>query len=103
MFRLGKLSWSISLVLNKVYTQINVLGLLTTGLTWDLMKSLSWQSFPFSRASVLSTTPLSAVATGDRCEKQHCEFVHLVPNLHRVGDWGLLEGRTVSVWVVALC
>ena len=27
MFCLGKLSWSISLVLNKVYTQINLMGL----------------------------------------------------------------------------
>lgn len=66
----------------------NVPGFLTAGLTCDLIQSLSLQSLPFSHASVLSTTPLSAVATGDGWEYRHCELVHLIPNLHNVGDCG---------------
>jgi len=40
-------------------------GCRAAGLTWALMQSLSLQSFPFSQASLLRTTPLSAVATGE--------------------------------------
>ena len=64
------------------------LGLRTAGLTCALMQSLSLQSLPFSQGSLLRTTPLSAVATGDGCEYRQRGFVHLRPNLHNVGDWG---------------
>jgi hypothetical protein len=56
------------------------------------MQSLSLQSFPCSHASLLSTTPLSTVATGDGCEYRQWGFVHLSPNLHNVGDCGRSGG-----------
>ena len=43
------------------------------------------QFFPFSQASLLRTTPLSGVATGDGCEYRQSAFVHLIPNLQSVG------------------
>lgn len=52
------------------------------------MQSLSLQFLPFSQGSLLKTTPLSAVATGDGCEYRQRGFVHFRLNLHSVGDWG---------------
>lgn len=37
---------------------------------------------------MLSTTPLSGVATGDGWDQRHSGLVHFKPNLHNVGDWG---------------
>lgn len=52
------------------------------------MQSLSLQFLPLSHASLLRTTPLSAVATGEGCEYRQYALVHLGPNLQSVGDWG---------------
>jgi len=62
------------------------------GLICDLMQSLSLQSLPLSQASLLKTTPLSAVATGEGCEYRQRALVHFMPNLHRVGDCGRSGG-----------
>src|SRR5438477_7873987 len=56
------------------------------------MQSLSLQFLPCSQASLLNTMPLSAVATGDGCEKRQRAFVHFSPNLHNVGDCGRSGG-----------
>jgi hypothetical protein len=56
------------------------------------MQSLSLQFLPFSQASLVSTTPLSVVATGDGCDHLQSALVHFMPNLHSVGDWGRSGG-----------
>lgn len=66
----------------------------TAGLTCPLTQSTSSQSVPFSHASELRTTPLSGVATGEGCEYLQVTLMHLTPNLHRVGDRGLVGGVT---------
>lgn len=43
---------------------------------------------PFSQASLLRTTPLSGVATGEGWDHRQCTLVHLRPNLQSVGDCG---------------
>ena len=55
------------------------------GLTWPSVQCLSLQSFPLGQNSVLNTTPLSTVATGDGWENLHCGLVHLRAYLHREG------------------
>jgi len=68
------------------------------------MQSLSLQSFPFSQASLLRTTPLSGVATGDGCEYRQSALVHFRPNLQSVGDCGRSGGTNPArkgVWGAA--
>ena len=64
------------------------------------MQSLSLQFLPFSQASLLSTTPLSGVATGEGWDHRQWAFVHLRPNLQRLGDWGL-SGMAYGIGGVA--
>jgi hypothetical protein len=56
------------------------------------MQSLSLQFLPLSHASLVSTTPLSVVATGDGCDHLQNALVHFMPNLHSVGDCGRSGG-----------
>ena len=61
-------------------------GFNAAGLTCALIQSLSLQFLPFSQGSLLRTTPLSGVATGEGCDQRQRGFVHLSPNLQSVGD-----------------
>ena len=67
-------------------------GFKTAGLTCDFTQSLSLQSLPFSQGSLLRTTPLSAVATGDGCEYRQVGLVHFILYLQSVGDIGRSGG-----------
>lgn len=77
-------------------------GLRTAGLTWALMQSLSLQFLPFSQGSLLRTTPLSGVATGEGWDQRQSGFVHFRPNLQSVGDCGLSGGTKPSRPVVLI-
>jgi hypothetical protein len=68
------------------YMNIPRAGFTAAGLICPLMQSLSLQSFPCSHASLLSTIPLSGVATGEGCDHLQCGFVHFSENLQSVGD-----------------
>ncbi len=64
------------------------IGFKAAGLTCAFTQSLSLQFLPFSQGSLLRTTPLSGVATGEGCDHLHTAFVHFNPNLQRVADSG---------------
>lgn len=76
----------------------SALGFSTAGLTCALIQSLSLQFLPFTQASLLKTTPLSGVATGDGWEYRQSAFVHFRPNLQSVGDCGR-SGGTNAGWL----